>query len=90
MLLLGSSNPGVTNRLRSYDPMILGMLEHLGVKLPLGVVGLGAELVTKLCSRYLLRQEGTLKLAEQWVPASLDSCFQLFLVLGQMLRPPHL
>ena len=34
--------------LRSYDPMILGMLEFLGVELPLGDVGLGAELVPKV------------------------------------------
>ena len=34
----------------SWDPMILGVLEHLGVKLLLGVVGLTVELVLKVCS----------------------------------------
>jgi hypothetical protein len=29
--------------------MILGMLEHLGVELPLGVVGLAVEFVPKDC-----------------------------------------
>jgi hypothetical protein len=33
----------VTNLLGSWDPLILGMLEHLGVELPLGVVGLAVE-----------------------------------------------
>ena len=33
----------------SYDPMILGTLEHLGVQLSLGVVGLGRELELKVC-----------------------------------------
>jgi hypothetical protein len=40
------------------SPMILGMLEHLRVKLLLGVVGLGAELVPKVCSGHQLRPEG--------------------------------
>jgi hypothetical protein len=31
------------------DPMILGVLEHLGVEFPLGVVGLAAEFVSKIC-----------------------------------------
>jgi hypothetical protein len=29
--------------LGSYGPMVMGVLEHLGVELPLGVVGLAAE-----------------------------------------------
>jgi hypothetical protein len=32
------------------DPLILGTLEHLGVELPLGVVGLAAEFAPKVCS----------------------------------------
>ena len=32
----------------TYDSMILGVLEYLGVQLPLGVVGLGAEVATKV------------------------------------------
>ena len=37
--------PGVGADVVSYtsEPMILGMLEHLGVDLPLGVLGLAAE-----------------------------------------------
>jgi hypothetical protein len=31
------------------SPMILGVLEFLGVQLPLSVVGLGAELTPKVC-----------------------------------------
>ena len=31
------------------DSMILGMLEHLGMELPLGVVGLAVEFVPKVC-----------------------------------------
>lgn len=33
------------------------MLKHLGVELPLGVVGLGAELPPNICSGYRLRLE---------------------------------
>jgi hypothetical protein len=36
------------------DPVILGVLEHLGVDLPLGVVGLGTEPVPKVCSGHRL------------------------------------
>jgi hypothetical protein len=32
------------------DPMILEVLEHLGVELPLGVVRLAAEFATRVCS----------------------------------------
>ena len=32
----------------SSSPLILGVLEHLGVELPLGVVGLAAEFVPKV------------------------------------------
>ena len=38
--------------------MILGMLEHLEVELPLGVVGLGTELMPKVCSGHQIRTEG--------------------------------
>lgn len=33
------------------SPEILGVLEHLGVGLPLGVVGVGAEAAPQVCSR---------------------------------------
>ena len=38
--------------------MILGVLECLGVELPLGVVGLAVEFVPKVCSEHRPRQEG--------------------------------
>ena len=38
------------------DPMTLGMLGHLGVKLQLGVVGLAVEFVPKVCSGHWLSQ----------------------------------
>jgi hypothetical protein len=38
--------------------MILGMLEHLGVELPLGVVELAVEFIPKVCSGHWPRQEG--------------------------------
>ena len=37
----------------------LGVLEHLGVELPLSIVGLAAEFVSKVCSGHEPRQEGT-------------------------------
>lgn len=40
------------------SPMILDRVENLGVELPLGVVELDTELVTKVCSGLWLRQEG--------------------------------
>jgi hypothetical protein len=33
------------------DPKILGMLEHLGVELPLGAVGLAAKVCAQVCHR---------------------------------------
>ena len=39
--------------------MILGVLECLGVGLPLDVVELSAEFVPKVCSGYWPRPEGT-------------------------------
>ena len=51
--------PGVGADVVASSPMILEALELLGVQLPLGVVGLGAELATKVCSGHRLRPEGT-------------------------------
>ena len=39
--------------------MILGVLELLGVDLPVGIVGLAAEFMPKVCSGHQLRSEGT-------------------------------
>ena len=36
------------------DPVILDMSEHLGVRLHLGVVGLGAEQVPQVCPLFLI------------------------------------
>ena len=45
----------MTKLLGSWDSLILGMLEHLGVELHLGV-GLAVELASKLCSGRWPRQ----------------------------------
>ena len=39
--------------------MVLGVLEHLGVELPLSVVRLTVDFVPKVCSGHWPRQEGT-------------------------------
>ena len=39
--------------------MVLGVLEHLGVELPLSVVRLTVDFVPKVCSGHRPRQEGT-------------------------------
>jgi hypothetical protein len=53
--------------------MILGILEHLGIKLPLAVVGLVAELVSKICSGHWLRPHATVGgggagFLHSWIP----------------------
>ena len=55
------------------SPTILGMFEHLGVELPWGVVGLGAELLPNVCSGHQLRLEGTYTPEQVGVPSSLNS-----------------
>jgi hypothetical protein len=45
--------------------MIQGMLECLGVELPLGVVGLAMEFMPKVCSGHQPRLEGALLPLEQ-------------------------
>ena len=40
----------MTKILESCDPVVLGMLVHLGVELLLDVVGLAVELALKVCS----------------------------------------
>ena len=49
----------MTDLLRPYDPKILGMLQCLVLKLPLGCVGLAVDLAPKIGSWNLLRPEGT-------------------------------
>jgi hypothetical protein len=50
----------VTKLLGSWEPGILGVLEHLGVELPLGFVGLAGEFEPKVCSGHEPRPKGTL------------------------------
>jgi hypothetical protein len=67
----------VSKLLESCDPVILGVLERLGVELPVGVVGLAAEFTPKVCSGHLLRLEGTNFTVRwgSWVPGSRWSQF---------------
>ena len=71
----------------SCDPVILGILEHLGMERLLGIVGLAAEFATKVFSAYWLRQEGTCATGQveflgAWVPLA-----SVLPVLGQLLCP---
>ena len=45
-----SVTAGVGQNVVASSPVILGVLENLRVELPLGVLGLGVELVPKICS----------------------------------------
>jgi hypothetical protein len=59
----GPSNSGCWNRccvLLTSNPVILGVLESPRVELPLGVVGMAAEFVPKVCSGHQPRQTGCL------------------------------
>ena len=47
----------MTKLLGSWDLVVLGVLEHLGVELILGVVELAAEFTPKVCSGHWPRQE---------------------------------
>jgi hypothetical protein len=62
----------VTKLLGSCDPVTLGVLENLGVELPLGVVGLAADCAPTVClfSLYFLILCVTL--------CVLCICFQMF------------
>ena len=56
-VLLVTVIPDVEERccvLLTSGPLILSVLEHLGVELPLGVVGLAGEFVPKVCSGHWL------------------------------------
>ena len=57
-ILLVPVTPSVVANVVASSPMILGMLEYLEVELPLGVVGLGTELMPKVCSGHQIRTEG--------------------------------
>lgn len=73
------------------SPVILGMLEHLGVELPLSVMGLGAESVSNVHSwcRFKLEEIPPVS-GQEGVPASLNLRAPSYSMLGQMLWPPHL
>ena len=63
----------MTKLLGSCDPVTLGVLENLGVELPLGVVGLAAEFGPKVCSGLQPRPEGThitgqVGFLQPWIP----------------------
>lgn len=52
--------------------MILGVTQHLGVRLPLGAVRVDAEPVPQVCSRCRFRSEGTHVTGWAGVPMYLD------------------
>ena len=64
--------------------MVLGILELLGVDLPLGVMEMAVEFTPKVCSGHWPRQAGTHPLVRwsSWEPGS--RWCQLFSVLEQM------
>jgi hypothetical protein len=71
-----------------WDCLIQGVLEHLGVELSLGVVGLCVEPSPNICSGYWLRKNPC-----HWPGGDLSPWIlgvPVLLVLGQMLWPPHL
>jgi hypothetical protein len=53
-LIMCSVTPGVGADVWG-SPMFLDMLEHLGMELPLGLVGLDSEQAPKVCSGHWLR-----------------------------------
>ena len=53
-VILGSCDPEI---LGSWDLVVQGVLQHLGVELLLGVVVLAAEFTPKVCSGHWPRQE---------------------------------
>lgn len=67
--------------------VILGVLDHLRVKLPLGVVREGPKPAPEVCSGNSFRQEGTC--ATGWVGFCVPGSWgtQILWVLGQMLWP---
>ena len=48
----------MTKLLGSWDPVVLDVLELLEMELPLGVMGLTAEFMPKVCSGHQPRPEG--------------------------------
>lgn len=82
-------DPDILVRPSSWDLVILGILECLGMKLPLGVVGLTGE----VCAQGLLRALAQTDLKELVPLFWQSSCMpgshwsQLLPVLGQMLCP---
>ena len=68
-LPLRPRDPCVTKLLGSQDPVILGVLEHLGVEPPLGTVGLAAEFVPKVsqCRPEGTRPTGRVRFLHPWI-----------------------
>lgn len=55
----GTVTPGVGAVVMNSSPVFPGVLEQLAVGFPLGVMGMGAEPVPKVCTRHRFRLEGT-------------------------------
>ena len=108
-MILGSYDPeilGVSELLGTCDPVVLRMLECLGVELLMGVVGLVVELVPKVWSTWEWSflwlgslhprsaqgpdQKEPVPLVWQRSWVPVSYWSQLLPVLGQMLCPPHL
>ena len=75
-----------------WDLVLLGMLEHIRIMFPLGVVGLGSEVVSKVYSGHQLRLEGTYATSWVGVPISLNPastsyswCWGRFMALSPMI-----
>ena len=72
----------------TFDPLILGTLEHLRLRLPLGVVGMAVEFAPKVCSGHWLRQ--TRRNQCHWsgrVPACLGPTRSHVFIVKTSLRP---
>jgi hypothetical protein len=54
------------------DPVILGISEHLGARLPLGVVGMGKQPALQVCSRCRIKLEGNHTTGQVGFPAFLN------------------
>ena len=71
--------------LRTSDPMILSMLEHMGVGLPLGVVELAEELMPKVSSRHWPKLDANLIISKNIWDFTLDLFYSfVFFVVGSL------
>ena len=65
----------MTKLLGSWDPVVLDVLELLEMELPLGVMGLTAEFMPKVCSEHQPRGKEPVqtKFLSAWIPALPDT-----------------